>query len=34
MISYWTGFGTNFISDTSSISWRLPVSGKISSASP
>lgn len=25
MVSYWIGFGTNYISDTSSISWRLPL---------
>lgn len=26
MLSYWAGYGCNYISDTSSISWRLPVS--------
>lgn len=26
MISYWVGFGTNYISDTNSVAWRLPVS--------
>ena len=25
MISYWIGYGTNFISETSSVSWRLPL---------
>lgn len=25
MVSYWIGYGTNFISDTSSVSWRIPL---------
>jgi hypothetical protein len=25
MISYWIGYGTNFISETSSVSWRIPL---------
>ncbi|VDB91654.1 unnamed protein product [Peniophora sp. CBMAI 1063] len=25
MVSYWIGYGTNFISETSSVSWRLPL---------
>ena len=25
MISYWIGYGTNFISRTSSVSWRIPL---------
>lgn len=26
MLSYWIGFGTNYISETNSVAWRLPVS--------